>query len=119
MLKLFTKYSSVGVMNTLIHWLAFAFLYSQHADQTLANFMAFCIAVTFSFFVNARWTFNTEATTMRYILYVCFMGSVAAGIGRLADYVHLTPLITLIAFSAISLITGFIYSNFIVFRVKK
>lgn len=119
MLKLFARYSSVGVMNTLIHWLVFAFLYSQHADQTLSNFAAFCVAVTFSFFVNARWTFNTKVTTIHYVLYVCFMGSVAAGVGWLADHTHIAPLATLIAFSVISLISGFIYSNFIVFRVKK
>ncbi|MFC0139392.1 GtrA family protein [Erwinia mallotivora] len=119
MLKLFARYSSIGVINTLIHWLVFALLYSREVSQSLANLTAFCVAVTFSFFANARCTFNTEATTIRYVLYVFFMGSMAALVGRLADHAHIAPVITLIAFSVISLVSGFIYSNFIVFRVKK
>lgn len=119
MLKLFARYSSVGIFNTMLHWLVFAILYSQDVSQSLANLVAFAVAVSFSFFANARWTFNTEATTFRYALYVLFMGLMAAGAGTLADHAHLNPLITLIAFSGFSLFAGFIYSNFIVFRVKK
>ncbi|KAB8313811.1 GtrA family protein [Erwinia endophytica] len=119
MLKLFVRYSSIGVINTLVHWLVFVVFYLQGASQLIANLAAFCVAVTFSFFFNARWTFNTEPTTIRYVLYVFFMGSVAAGVGRLADHAHFAPLITLITFSLTSLISGFFYSNFIVFRVKK
>ncbi|MGE9550429.1 GtrA family protein [Erwinia amylovora] len=119
MLKLFARYSSIGVINTLIHWVVFTLLYSMEVSQSLANLAAFCVAVTFSFFANARWTFSTEATTIRYILYVFFMGTVAAGVGSLADHTHINPVITLIAFSVLSLVSGFIYSNFIVFRVKK
>lgn len=119
MLKLFARYSFIGVINTFIHWLVFAIFYLQGANQLIANLAAFCIAVTFSFFVNTRWTFNSEATTLRYVLYVFFMGTMAAGVGKIADHTHIGPIITLITFSAISLITGFLYSNFIVFRVKK
>ncbi|MBU9808785.1 GtrA family protein, partial [Rahnella sp. SL6] len=72
MLKLFTRYSSVGVINTLIHWLVFAGLYACGTRQSLANILAFAVAVTFSFFVNARWTFKAEATTRRYMFYVLF-----------------------------------------------
>lgn len=119
MLKLFARYSSVGVINTLIHWLVFAALYSQNTSQLLANLAAFCVAVTFSFFANARWTFNANPTTIRYVIYVFFMGLMAAGVGKLADKFNAAPVITLIVFSVVSLIFGFIYSNFIVFKVKK
>ena len=119
MLKLFVRYTSVGVINTLLHWLVFAILFFAGASQTIANLAAFCVAVTFSFFDNARWTFKAQATTVRYVLYVIFMGAMAAGVGKLADRAHINPVITLVAFSAISLVFGFIYSRFIVFRVKK
>lgn len=119
MLKLFARYSSIGVVNTLIHWLVFAALYSQNTSQSLANFVAFCVAVTFSFFANAHWTFKTAPTTTRYVIYVFFMGAVAAGVGKLADQFHALPMITLVVFSVVSLLSGFIYSNFIVFKVKK
>lgn len=118
-LKLFARYSSIGVINTLLHWLVFAVLYALGSSQSIANVVAFCLAVTFSFYANARWTFNSQATGKRYLLYVIFMGAVALGIGHLADLSALNPLITLFAFSLVSLITGFIYSHFIVFRIKK
>ncbi|WP_343553212.1 GtrA family protein [Pantoea sp.] len=119
MLKLFARYSSIGVINTLLHWAVFALLYALGSSQSIANVAAFCLAVTFSFYANARWTFNSEATGKRYSLYVIFMGAVALGIGHLADRIVLNPLITLITFSLVSLIAGFIYSHFIVFRIKK
>ncbi|WP_426817985.1 GtrA family protein [Winslowiella sp. 2C04] len=119
MLKTFKKYVSVGVINTCIHWAIFAMMVYCGAAQALANFSAFCVAVTFSFFANARWTFNSETTTMRYMIYVLFMGSLASVIGWVADMCELSPVITLIFFSAISLICGFVYSKFIVFKDVK
>ncbi|KAB8307382.1 GtrA family protein [Erwinia endophytica] len=119
MLKLFTMYTSVGMFNTAIHWLIFAAMLYAGSSQSTANLAAFCVAVTFSFFANAKWTFSAKATTIRYAMYVFFMGAMAAGVGNIADYAHINPVITLISFSAISLVAGFIYSNFIVFREKK
>ncbi|EAN8083698.1 GtrA family protein, partial [Salmonella enterica subsp. enterica serovar Indiana] len=50
---------------------------------------------------------------------VGFMGTLSAVVGWMADKCSLPPLLTLITFSAISLICGFIYSKFIVFRDAK
>lgn len=118
MFSLFAKYTSVGVINTLIHWAVFTVLYSGGSTQSLSNFTAFCIAVTFSFFVNAKWTFKAEATAIRYMMYVLFMGSMAAIVGWLADKMHISAIITLIVFSAISLLCGFVYSKLFIFREK-
>ncbi len=120
MLKLFSKYAVVGVLNTLIHWVVFAVLvYALQSGQALANFGGFVVAVSFSFFANARFTFKSSTTTMRYMLYVGFMGTLSAAIGWEADKVGMSPILTLVIFSAISLICGFIYSKFIVFRDAK
>lgn len=120
MLKLFSKYAVIGVLNTLIHWVVFAVLvYALQTGQALANFGGFVVAVSFSFFANARFTFKSSTTTMRYMLYVGFMGTLSAAIGWEADKVGMSPILTLIIFSAISLICGFIYSKFIVFRDAK
>ncbi|WP_141039155.1 GtrA family protein, partial [Escherichia coli] len=71
MLHLFTKYMSIGVLNTLIHWVVFAFcIYVIHTNQVLANFAGFVIAVSFSFYANAKFTFNASTTTLKYMLYV-------------------------------------------------
>jgi len=119
MLRTFKKYVSIGIINTCIHWIIFAAMIYGGTSQALANFSAFCVAVTFSFFANARWTFNAEATTMRYMIYVLFMGSLASIIGWAADQCKLTPIATLVLFSAISLVCGFVYSKLIVFKEVK
>lgn len=119
MITLFSKYFSVGILNTLIHWVVFSSLYATGSSQTLANFGGFCVAVTFSFFVNAKWTFSSEASTIRYMIYVLFMGSIASLVGWISDKSMLPPLYTLVIFSMISLICGFFYSKYIVFRDSK
>ncbi|MBS0852703.1 GtrA family protein [Enterobacter sp. JGM127] len=120
MLKLFAKYTSVGVINTLIHWVVFACcIYALDTNQALANFAGFVIAVSFSFYANARFTFDTHTTAGRYMLYVGFMGTLSAAVGWSADKMSLPPIATLVVFSALSLVCGFIYSKFIVFRDAK
>lgn len=120
MLKLFAKYTTIGVINTLIHWVVFGVcIYALGTAQALGNFAGFIVAVSFSFFANARFTFKSSTTTLRYILYVGFMGTLSATVGWLADIFNMAPIVTLIIFSVISLACGFIYSKFIVFRDAK
>lgn len=117
MLKLFARYTTVGIINTFIHWVIFAIcLYILGSTQSVANFTGFAIAVSFSFFANARFTFNASTTTLRYLLYVAFMGILSAAVGWAADWYRLPPILTLVTFSVLSLICGFIYSKYIVFR---
>ncbi|EHG7581971.1 MULTISPECIES: GtrA family protein [Citrobacter] len=120
MLKLFAKYTSIGVLNTLIHWVVFAIcIYGLHTTQFLANFAGFVIAVSFSFYANAKITFNAATSTLRYMLYIGFMGALSATVGYAADLCGTPPLVTLVTFSAISLVCGFLYSKYIVFRDTK
>lgn len=82
MLKLFAKYTSIGVINTLIHWVVFAIcIYALYTGQALGNFAGFVVAVSFSFFANARFTFKSSTSTIRYMLYVGFMGTLSAVVG--------------------------------------
>lgn len=120
MLNLFTRYFSVGILNTAIHWIVFLVAYNVfHTTQALANFGAFCIAVTFSFFANAKWTFDSEATTIRYMMYVFFMGAMASAVGWMGDSMELHPAVTIILFSGISLVCGFLFSKFFIFKGAK
>lgn len=116
MFRLFQKYASVGVLNTLLHWGIFYVLYQLGATQGMANVQAFLAAVSFSFVVNSRYTFRAGITGARYLLYTGFMGTMAFVLGRLADWIHLPAVITLIAFSGFSLIVGFLYARYMVFR---
>lgn len=75
MIQLFARYFSVGVINTLLHWVVFAALvYLASTTQATANLIAFIVAVTFSFFANAKFTFKKKATSGRYVAFVGFMG---------------------------------------------
>ena len=119
MLKVLIKYCIVGGGNTALHWISFAIVYHLlHGTQAVSNLVGFCIAVTFSFFVNARWTFDAEQTTKRYFMYVGFMGGLALLFGYIADKLQFNPFVTLISFTITSLIIGFLYSNFVVFRKR-
>jgi putative flippase GtrA len=114
--KVFLRYVSVGVINTLIHWAVFAIIfYGLDANQAVSNLLGFAVAVTFSFFVNARFTFSSDATAVRYLLYVAFMGALAATFGWLAELWALPPIVTLALFSGVSLVCGFLYARFVVF----
>ncbi|QBY44401.1 GtrA family protein [Arsenophonus nasoniae] len=116
-IELLVKYFSVGVINTLIHWLVFVFLiHFLNFQQASCNFFAFSFAVTFSFFANARFTFRKKATRKRYISFVIFMGIISYFIGFIADRFNYDPIFTLIIFSAISFVLGFLYSKFVVFK---
>ncbi|ORJ48265.1 translocase (plasmid) [Kluyvera intermedia] len=120
MLNIFAKYLSIGVINTLIHWVVFGVcIYGFHTDQALGNLSGFVVAVSFSFFANARFTFKAQATTIRYMIYVMFMGALSASVGWAADKSQMSPVITLFTFSIISLMCGFVYSKYIVFREAK
>ncbi|EMM0854497.1 GtrA family protein [Morganella morganii subsp. morganii] len=117
MIQLFARYFSVGVINTLLHWVVFAALvYLASTTQATANLIAFIVAVTFSFFANAKFTFKKKATSGRYVAFVGFMGVLSYLTGFIADKVNAAPIITLVAFSAISLVLGFLYSKLFVFK---
>ena len=119
MFKLFSKYVSIGFLNTALHWLIFAAVYHFTDMQSISNVAGFSVAVTFSFFANARWTFNSAATANRYIAFASFMGLISWIVGKLADLSQLPPLFTLVAFSGINMVLGFVYSKFYVFRSKR
>lgn len=118
MIALFSRYATIGVLNTALHWAVFALLVAMDFAQGPANLLAFLAAVTFSFFANARFTFAQRASLVRYLLFVAFMGAMAFGTGLLADRLGLHPVATLIGFSAFSLVAGFLFSRFVVFGTR-
>lgn len=119
MIKFFSKYTTIGILNTLIHWIMFAIFYRFIADQAICNFLAFCVAVTFSFIVNAKFTFNAQPTKYGYLQYVSIMASLSYIVGYILKNTNLPAIATPIIFSMISLIVGFFFSYFIIFRSKK
>ncbi|MCR1565640.1 GtrA family protein [Mixta sp.] len=119
MIGMLTRYASVGVVNTAIHWVVYGlFCYGLMTTQAVANLAGFAFAVTFSFFANAYFTFKKKATGPRYIAYVIFMGFLSYSVGGLSDKLGLHPIATLIIFSPASVIVGFLFFNYFVFKDK-
>lgn len=112
----FGKYLTTGIANTLIHWIVFAIVFHFCRDQSISNLSGFVISVTFSFIVNAKFTFKSKINSKKYISYISFMGILSYTVGWLGMKLNLPALITLCLFSVLSLFVGFIYSKYIIFK---
>ncbi len=112
----FKKYLLVGLLNTGTHWGLFALVYGQGASQAVANLAGFLAAVTLSFYLNARWTFKSRMSGVRYFVMLGFMATLSALTGYLADRIMLAPVLTLVLFSATSLVLGYLFTKYYVFK---
>lgn len=113
----FFTYSVIGVANTLVHWqLFFVFREMFHATQATSNVLAFLIAASGSFYLNALFSFAMPASLKRYAVFMMCMGSLCWVIGTVADGWQLPGLLTVAVFSGVSLVIGFALSKWLVFR---
>ncbi|NLP32041.1 MAG: GtrA family protein [Oligella ureolytica] len=116
---LFSRYVSISLLNTVVHWSVFFFLlYGATLNQAWSNFIAYMFALTFSFYANARFTFKAKISKRRYLSFVSFMAVLSVVMGNIADEMALAPLVTMVVFSFISLVIGFSYSHLIVYRQR-
>lgn len=112
-----TRYALVGIVNTAVHWLVFFICLSYIVtSQALCNSVAFIAAVTISFFLNAYFTFKSSTNIKKYIMFTTFMGMISFITGFIADRISLAPLFTLVIFTMLSFIIGYIWSNYWVFK---
>lgn len=115
--KEFPIYSLIGVANTLIHWqLFFVFRAAFDLSQASSNFLAFCVAASFSFYLNAIFTFAMHASLGRYLLFMACMGTISLALGWLGDCWGWPGMVTVLLFSLTSLVCGFLLSKWVVFR---
>jgi len=115
-LKNFKIYSLIGVLNTGIHWVIFFIFTNMGFLQSISNLAAFSFASSFSYVMNSKFNFKKKAKGSSYILFVTGLGVLSLLIGSCADRFKLSAFVTLIVFSSLSLILGFFYSKFIVFK---
>lgn len=113
----FISYSVIGLLNTCIHALIFL---SAHPfigqPQSIRNLVAFGVATSFSFCMNSKFTFKAPRSSFRYCLFMSFMAALSFGTGQLADHFSWPAWLTLVLFTLLSLVCGFLFSNYIVFR---
>ncbi|WP_248802702.1 GtrA family protein [Pseudomonas sp. MWU13-2100] len=117
--KHFSTYVYIGALNTLIHWGVFLTLHGiMSVRQVVSNVCAFVVAVTFSFYANSRYNFKRAASWPRYLSFIGFMASLSFIIGWLGDGLAWPSVVTLFVFSGVSLVVGYFYSRYVVFRGK-
>ncbi|UVM20866.1 GtrA family protein [Pseudomonas wadenswilerensis] len=115
--KGFSTYAVIGIANTLVHWQLFFVLREVFAlTQALSNLLAFCVAASLSFYVNALYTFAVSPSFGRYLLFMLCLGGVSLAVGWMGDHWRLHGMITVVTFSLISLTFGFLLSRWLVFR---
>lgn len=116
----FFKYLLVGILNTAIHAAVFtAMQLFAGTDQAISNLTAFLVALSFSFMANARYTFRASASPLRYLMFVAGMGSLSVAVGSIADLQSWRPMVTVVVYSAISLVLGFLLSRWIFTERRK
>lgn len=116
MIKQLSRYSLVGVANTAVHWIVFALLFMLGLNQATSNGLAFLVAASLSYVLNAHYTFDKKPHKKGYAFFVLSMGLVSIWVGWLGDVFAWPAILTLVLFSLISLVLGFAWSKWVIFK---
>lgn len=114
-LKQLLQYGLIGIANTMIHGIVF-FLLLDLFTQAISNLFAFFAAVSFSFYMNAIFTFKERPTPVRFLKMVFFMAICSYGFGFMGDYCQLEPAVTIVIYFILNPFIGFIFTKFLVFK---
>lgn len=113
----FLRYGVVGIANTAVHAVVFFSLVSLLTlSQALGNCIAFFVAVTVSFFLNAHFTFRQRPTLSKFVRMTAVMALLSYASGRVGDVLSLNPVVTFLIWSAVSYVAGFLLTRYFVFR---
>ena len=112
----FFAYCAIGVLNTVVHYAVFAATLMVINSQALANTFAFGVAVTVSFFLNSKITFQKQVSLKRYFKLTLANGLVAFTFGAMGDILALHPLLTFVSYCVVNPIIGFLLAKFFVFK---
>jgi len=112
----FARYSLVGLANTAVHASVFLVLHWVGGlSQTGSNLTGFLAAASLSFCLNAHFTFQTYRSWRRYWAFMAFMALLSLAIGALGDALTWAPAVTIVVFSASSLVMGYVFCRRVVF----
>lgn len=114
-IKQLFQYGCIGVLNTLIHGIVF-FLLLSFFSQAVCNLFAFFVAVCFSFYMNAIFTFKERPTADKFLKMIFFMAICSYGFGFIGDCYELEPIVTIVIYFILNPVIGFILTKFLVFK---
>jgi len=108
------RFAAVGIANSGIDFAVFTVLVWAGIPALIANVLAWAVAVTFSYAVNSRWTFEADEALGKQKSFIRFALSGAAislGSSSLA-LVALTPLVGLLPAKLIGIVVGAVLNFF-------
>lgn len=108
------RFAAVGIANSGIDFAVFTALAWAGIPALIANVLAWAVAVTFSYAVNSRWTFEADEALGKQKSFIRFALSGAAislGSSSLA-LVALTPLVGLLPAKLIGIVVGAVLNFF-------
>lgn len=111
----FLRYGLIGLANTGIHFCVFWLIFIYLDSQAVGNLCGFLVAVSFSFFMNSRFTFKKQPTIGRFIKMALLMSGLSYGSGFVGDSLNVHPIVTFVGYSALSYIIGFLLTKNFVF----
>lgn len=113
----FLRYGVVGIANTAVHAVVFFSLVTFFTlSQAWGNSIAFVVAITVSFFLNAHFTFRQRPTVSKFVRMTAVMALLSYASGRVGDVLSLNPVVTFLLWCAVSYVAGFLLTRYFVFR---
>jgi len=92
-----SKFALVGIIATAIHSAIYWFMISLLFDPQLSNFLAFCVALIWSFLGHKNWTFKTQtqSKTPQIQTFSKFLTSALFGLALNAGWVELSIILSI------------------------
>ncbi len=122
-------YVIAGVMTTAVNMITYYILcYWVRMDHLIANIIAWILAVTFAYFVNAGWVFRDKRTTIKeelskmvkfFVARLFSLGVEEGGLFLFVNLLHFNNMIVKAGLAVIVIIINYIWSKFYVFNNSK
>ncbi len=119
----FTKFALVGLLNTLIDYAVFAGLvFAVHIHYLVANIISFSLAATNSYLLNRRWTFRSRNPAWRneavkfFIIIILGLGLNEVILFLLVDKAHIHALLAKAAGIVVVMFWNFLGTRLWAFR---
>ncbi len=119
-------YVIAGVMTTAVNMVTYYILcYWVRMDHLIANIIAWILAVTFAYFVNAGWVFRDKRTTIKeelskmvkfFLARLFSLGVEEGGLFLFVNLLHFNNMAVKAGLAVIVIVINYIWSKFYVFN---
>lgn len=122
-------YTIAGFMTTAVNMVTYYILcYWVRMDHLIANIIAWIVAVTFAYFVNAGWVFRDKRSTLKDELYKMFkfflarlfsLGLEEGGLFLFVNLLKFNNMAVKAGLAVIVIVANYVWSKFYVFSNSK